>query len=267
MPPLPPPAPSGGWQAPAPAPAAKGVATFDLPPPAALPPAPPPRAPQPLPLAPAPAPVPMKKLTFHKAASPTMPAVQPPAGDVRPVQAIQPPLRPPGGAGLSFDQMDYLLQLLPAPFERLIRIQNEDSLHEQLRQEAREKTPPERAVFPDEPPTTDKPYMARVFPPAVELAEPAYVNYNRLYFEDLNSERYGWELGFAQPFVSAGLFFADAALMPYHFASRPCDCIESSAGYCLPGDPVPYLLYPPNLSVTGAVGEAGAILGLIAIFP
>ncbi|HEX5271930.1 MAG TPA: hypothetical protein VFW33_15635, partial [Gemmataceae bacterium] len=85
--------------------------------------------------------------------------------------------------------------------------------------------------------------------------------------QDLNSERYGWELGFTQPFVSAGLFFLDTALVPYHCASRPFDCVQSSAGYCLPDSPVPYLIYPPELSVTGSVGEAAAILGIIAIFP
>jgi hypothetical protein len=30
---------------------------------------------------------------------------------------------------------------------------------------------------------------------------------------------------------------------------------------------VPYLCYPPYLSSTGALGEAAAIIGLIAIFP
>jgi hypothetical protein len=208
----------------------------------------------------------MRKLSWDKAASPAVSPAQAAADEVLQAQALQPP-RMPAAGGLSFDQMDYLLQLLPPSYERLIRIQNEDSLHEQLRQEAKEKTPPERAVFPDEPPTTDQPYVARQFPPQVELAEAAYVTYNRLYFEDINTERYGWELGFAQPIVSAGRFFLDTALLPYRFASRPCDCIQSSAGYCLPGDPVPYLLYPPYLSTTGAIGEAAAIIGLIAIFP
>ncbi len=165
------------------------------------------------------------------------------------------------------DQMDYLIQLLPPPRDRLFRLYNEDALREQIRQEGRSVIPRQPTVFPEEQPVTAEPYSPREFAPEVALAEPAYVNYKRLYFQDVNTERYGWELGFVQPIFSAGRFFADLAVVPYRFASRPFDCVESSAGYCLPDSPVPYLLYPPDLSVTGAMGEAGAILGLIAILP
>jgi hypothetical protein len=164
--------------------------------------------------------------------------------------------------------MDYLYQLLPPSPQRLpFALKSEDTLREQIRQESREKAPPERVTFPEEKPVTGTRFADHSFAPQVALAEPYYVNYKRLYFQDLNSERYGWELGFVQPLVSTGLFFTDLALLPYHFASRPFDCVQSSAGYCLPGDPVPYLCYPPHLSVTGAVGEAAAVLGVIAIFP
>jgi hypothetical protein len=91
--------------------------------------------------------------------------------------------------------------------------------------------------------------------------------YGRLLFEDLNSERYGWDLGFIQPFVSGGRFLWDMALLPYHTATAPCRCFECNAGYCLPGDPVPYLLYPLELSLTGAAWEASVIVALFAIFP
>jgi hypothetical protein len=201
---------------------------------------------------------------LHKTANPPLPRIPVEVGTIRQVQALQPPRTP---STFISDQMDYLIQLLPPSAERMFRIYPEDQLREQIRQESREKTPPERAIFPEERPVTTEKYAARLFPGRVALAEPAYVNHKRLYFQDINSERYGWELGFAQPFVSTGKFFVDLALVPYRFASRPCDCIESSAGDCLPGDPVPYLCYPPVLSTTGALGEAGAILGLIAIFP
>ena len=57
------------------------------------------------------------------------------------------------------------------------------------------------------------------------------------------------------------------ALLPYHMATDPCRKCECSAGYCLPGDPVPLLCYPPQLSLTGAVAEAATIAALFAIFP
>jgi hypothetical protein len=238
-----------------------------LPPPAAPPvntrPAPPP----PLPAAPAaPAPA-VKKITYHKAIFPA-PSASQPASDIRLTQYGA------GGRGTSAvgaDQADYLFQLVPASRERLFgdggTLKSEASLDEQIRQEGREKTPPERTVFPDEKPVTGTRYTDHVFAPQVCLTEPNYVNYKRLYFQDLNTERYGWELGPIQPLVSTGLFFKDLAVLPYRWASRPFDCVDSSAGYCLPGDPVPYLCYPPNLSVTGAVGEAAAVIAVLAIFP
>ncbi len=111
------------------------------------------------------------------------------------------------------------------------------------------------------------PYVARTFQPSVERVDPNYVCYERLYFEDKNTERYGWDLGMIQPLVSVGEFYADVALFPYHFGTRPCQRFEADAGYCLPGDPVPYLIYPVELSVAGGILEAGTIVGLAAIFP
>jgi hypothetical protein len=35
----------------------------------------------------------------------------------------------------------------------------------------------------------------------------------------------------------------------------------------LPGDPTPYLLYPVEFSVTGALFQAGTIVGLAALIP
>jgi hypothetical protein len=223
--------------------------------------------PAPLPSLPSAAPLPappVKKLTLHKAKTP-VPAADVGGSEIRQVQ-FTPGIRPtPGGA--TTEQMDYLYQLLPPSRERLQRLQSEEALREQIRQEAREKTPPERATFPEERPVTGVRFTDHVFAPQLALTEPYYVNYKRLYFQDLNAERYGWDLGVVQPLVSTGLFFTDLALVPYRFASRPFDCVESSAGYCLPGDPVPFLCYPVHLSVTGAVGEAAAVLGILAIFP
>jgi len=97
--------------------------------------------------------------------------------------------------------------------------------------------------------------------------EPYFVSHKRLLFEQINTERYGWDFGIIDPPISAGLFFADVALLPYHAFTDPFRCCETGAGYCLPGDPVPYLLYPPEYSLTGAVAEAGAIGAVLAIFP
>ena len=99
------------------------------------------------------------------------------------------------------------------------------------------------------------------------LTEPANVCYGRLYFEQTNFERYGWDLGYVQPALSYALFFWDAFLLPAHMFNDPCRKNDCSRGYCLPGDPVPYLLYPPQITLTGMLAEAGAIVAVCAIFP
>jgi hypothetical protein len=112
-----------------------------------------------------------------------------------------------------------------------------------------------------------RPYVPHSFPPSMERVEPAFVMHKRLLFHDANAERYGWDFGPWQPILSAALFYKDVAFMPYHIGTRPCQCYETSAGYCLPGDPVPYLLYPPELSLTGGLLQAGTVVGIAALFP
>ena len=61
-------------------------------------------------------------------------------------------------------------------------------------------------------------------------------------------------------------FYADLVTVPLTFGARPCEG-EASTGYCLPGDPVPLLLYPPEITLTGTALEVGVIVALAAIFP
>jgi hypothetical protein len=121
--------------------------------------------------------------------------------------------------------------------------------------------------FPDYPALPKPGVVARQWPPLTETVDPAFVCYRRLYFEQLNLERYGWDLGLLSPLVSQGAFYLDLALLPYHAATDPFRRFECNRGYCLPGDPVPLLLYPPEWSWTGFLAEAGVIgLGFVA-FP
>jgi hypothetical protein len=162
---------------------------------------------------------------------------------------------------------EFKIQLEPPGLERVTRRESERNLQQRMIQEARNRPNIERIEFPEEPPLTKAPYEPRAFPPRTKAVEPNYVCYRRLHFEELNSERYGWDLGFIQPFVSAGTFFCDVAFLPYHIGTEPGRHHECSAGYCLPGDPVPYMIYPPKLSLTGTILEAGAIVAGFAIFP
>jgi hypothetical protein len=182
--------------------------------------------------------------------------------------APQPPIQravlqqPPMG----YDQTPTLLiPLEPPGRERLLQLKSEAGLFESWRIEAKQKTG-ERITFPEAPVLSREPYRGRSWPERTMTAEPYYVNYERLFFEELNAERYGWDLGFFGAAVSSGYFFKDVALFPYHVFTDPCRRFDSSAGYCLPGDPVPYRLYPEGLSATGAIAEAGTIVALFAIF-
>jgi hypothetical protein len=150
---------------------------------------------------------------------------------------------------------------------RLFRLESEKSYMQRIEQQHLQGPEHDRVEFPEEPPVSTEQYKARTFPRVTELVEPNYLCYKRLYFEQLNAERYGWDLGIIHPIVSAGIFYWDLVTLPYHMGTEPFRKYECSAGYCLPGDPVPLLLYPPEFSVTGTVLEAGAIVSLFAIFP
>jgi hypothetical protein len=174
---------------------------------------------------------------------------------------------PRDGSGTDEETPGYTIQLEPPGTERLFRLESEARFQERLRQEAQTRPRPDRIEFPVEAPVSTETYTARHYAPMSEVVEPNYTCYQRLYFEEKNSERYGWDLGFMQPFVSAGVFWWDLVTLPYNLGTEPCRKYECSAGYCLPGDPVPYLIYPPEFTVTGSVLEAGTIVALFAIFP
>jgi hypothetical protein len=181
--------------------------------------------------------------------------------------AAQPPIPPDAGARAREEAQEYRYQLEPPGPEKLFRLMSESRLQEQIRQENRRPSGVERVVFPEEPPVSTDRYLGRRWPAAQEVAEPYYVCYGRLHFEEKNTERYGWELGVLQPFVSTLNFYKDVLLLPYHIGTEPCRHFECNAGYCLPGDPVPYLLYPPNINLTGLVAEGAAATGVFLAFP
>lgn len=155
----------------------------------------------------------------------------------------------------------------PGPGTIFGHLDSELSLQERIRQGSRDLPGGDKVEFPVEPTLSKETYAGRRWPQMVEIAEPNYVCYGRLYFEEKNSERYGWDLGIAQPLLSSAIFYGELLAMPYQWATDPLRCHDCNTGYCLPGDPVPYLLYPPALSISGGVAEAAAAITLIAIFP
>jgi hypothetical protein len=122
-------------------------------------------------------------------------------------------------------------------------------------------------VFPEYPAVPPPVSTLRPWQPQGEIVEPAYLCFDRLLFEQINSERYGWDLGIFHPLISAGIFYFDVAALPYHLGTEPFRQYECNAGYYLPGDRVPLLLYRPEWSLSGTLAEAATIGALLVIFP
>ncbi len=161
---------------------------------------------------------------------------------------------------------------LPGPDpKRIFRLESESDLIQRMIRESKTGENPLGLKYPfvhlDYPPVSKEKFIARQWAPLTEMVEPPYVCYHRLYFEQINSERYGWDLGLGQPLLSAGILFLDVALLPYHVFTEPLRRYECNAGYYLPGDPVPLMLYPPNLNVPGILAEAAAVGLCFVIFP
>src|SRR5262245_44728124 len=209
-----------------------------------------------------PAPVPAQPVT--RTTAPARPKPAPAATGVQQVAALQQPFGPgdTGPVKLPPSVEEALKsKKIPGP-EVIFNIKTERQILSEIRREVGDNVT--FATFPSDlpldkggyQPLSTEAFAGRTFPPAIRKAEPGYVVHHRLYFEELNSERYGWEVGPLQPFISTGYFFYDLAMMPYNFATRPCQRYDTSYGKCLPGDSVPYILYPQECSVIGGLTEA-----------
>lgn len=152
--------------------------------------------------------------------------------------AVQPPYKAkqpaPDGFTIRVD--------VPGP-ETLFRLESEAEMRRRMRQENKGQ----KLEFPDTRIILSKtPFMERNWDPQEEVVEPYYTAYRRLYFEQINAERYGWDFGYLHPLIALGTFYFDFATLPFQLIAEPCRCYEYNSGYCLPGSPVPLLLYPPH---------------------
>jgi hypothetical protein len=207
---------------------------------------------EPVPVTPALVPAPKKAKPHEKFAN-----------ERAPIQQVQ--AYPTTGADVSAGEYQFLVTP-PGP-ERLFQLEPESGFQARLQNEWRDNGHKDRLTFPEEPVLATTAYAGRSWPEYGLPVEPYFVAHKRLLFQQINAERYGWDLGIIDPPLEAGIFFADVALLPYHAFTDPFRCASTGAGYCLPGDPVPYLLYPPEKSLTGALAEAGAVGAVLAIFP
>ncbi|QDU93250.1 hypothetical protein [Lignipirellula cremea] len=89
-----------------------------------------------------------------------------------------------------------------------------------------------------------------------------------LYFEEIQLERYGHTAGpFWQPVISGAHFFVNVATIPYHMGINPPQECQYALGYYRPGSCAPWMINPIPLSLRGALFQAAAVGGAIAILP
>ena len=169
----------------------------------------------------------------------------------------------PRGTGEGDDS--YVRTELPGP-QRLFRRDSEAQFFDRLRV-AQKKEPGVRTIFPDEPVISKEPWKPRNYPHLPLLVEPGYVCHGRLYFEQPNFERIGYDFGVLQPGISLGVFYYDAFMLPYHIWTDLRVRGECSAGKCLPGDPAPLRVPCERFSVTGLLGQTGTLIGFGFLFP
>lgn len=190
----------------------------------------------------------------------------PPAISTQAEQPIQPVYYQPRNQGES--DTAPTVQLESPGLGRLSRLDSDERLQRRIEQ----LDPTAVHVFPEPPILSRDRYAGRgqLWQRRQMTVEPNFVNFGKLqpFFEDKNAERYGWDLGPLSVPVALTKFASDVALFPAKALSDPCRLHESSAGHCLPGDPVPYMLYPPEIAtVTGTAAELAIIGALIVVFP
>jgi hypothetical protein len=195
-------------------------------------------------------------------AIPPAPAAQ--IGKIVVAQVVEPKTDPSNPD--EYKQYQILLEP-PSPEALFGRRDSEKMFEQRMRQQAKQTTPPGTVQFPDKPVLSNVEFPGRAFPEQTMVAEPRFVCHHRLFFEEKNAERYGWDLGFIQPLVSTLYFYRDVVFLPHNFWSYPCRRWECNAGYCLPGDPVPYIIYPPEFTLSGSIAEGAVAVGLFAVIP
>lgn len=93
------------------------------------------------------------------------------------------------------------------------------------------------------------------------------VSYFPLYFEEPNLERYGYNYGALQPFVSAGRFFGRIPALPYMLGAYPPDECMYPLGYERPGSCPPYQVERFPFSWRGSVYSGLTATGLVFLIP
>jgi len=111
-------------------------------------------------------------------------------------------------------------------------------------------------------------YAGRQFIPSAVEWTASGLCHKPLYFEDVQLERYGHEVGpVLQPLISSAHFFGNMLILPYKMGIHPPGECQYSLGYYRPGDCAPYMIQPFPFSLRGAAAQAGFVMGAGALIP
>lgn len=116
---------------------------------------------------------------------------------------------------------------------------------------------------------SNEPYPGRNFTESIYTWEASNVNYNPLYFEDPNLERYGLSRrDVVQPFVSIGRFTGQLIALPYQMSIDPIRKRMYPLGYYRPGEAnTPKRISGIPWNTKAALTEGLTATGLIFILP
>ncbi len=112
------------------------------------------------------------------------------------------------------------------------------------------------------------PLIGRDFVPATVQWSASGLCHKPLYFEQVQLERYGHEIGpVLQPIVSTAHFFGNIPLLPYKMGIHPPNECQYPLGYFRPGSCAPYMVQPIPWSLRGAAVQAATVTGAAALIP
>lgn len=111
-------------------------------------------------------------------------------------------------------------------------------------------------------------YAGRQFIPSAVEWKASGLCHKPLYFEDVQLERYGHEVGpVLQPLISSAHFFGNMLILPYKMGINPPSECQYALGYYRPGNCAPYMIQPFPFSLRGAAAQAGFVSGAAALIP
>ncbi|WP_298866553.1 hypothetical protein [uncultured Gimesia sp.] len=113
-----------------------------------------------------------------------------------------------------------------------------------------------------------EPYAGRNFSESIYTWEASNLNYNPLYFEDPNLERYGnSRKDLVQPFVSMGRFTGQMLALPYQMSIDPMRKRVYPLGFYRPGEYTPKRTSGIPWNTKAAFTQALAVTGLVFVLP